>query len=196
MACPECDLIHEIGPLPRDETANCRRCGALLRHGPHGSLDTPLALSIAGLVLFGLANASPLFVLQLHGSLQAATIPGCVQTLVSLGWPWLAAILITTIVLAPPVHLAGLVFVLVQAKRRRRHPWTARLFRIVLEFQGWGMAEVFVLGLLVAYVRLARMAVVIPGQAMYALAAFTLTTAVVVTTLDADTVWDALGGQP
>lgn len=196
MACPECDLLHRIGPLPKEEIAVCLRCGAFLRRGAHGSLDIPLTISFVALLLFVISTAFPVLVLQLHGSLQLATIPGCVRALVSLGWPWLAAILITTVVLAPPVYLAGLAYVLIQARRRHATRWTMRIFRIVQEFQPWGMTGVFLLGILVAYVKLNDMAVVVPGLSCYALAAFTVAMAALITTLDPGTVWDALEGNP
>ena len=194
MACPECDLLQRIGSLPKEETAVCLRCGAFLRQGARESLDIPLTISFVALLLFGAANAFPLLVLQLHGSVQLATIPGCVNALVSLGWPWLAAILITTVVLAPPVYLGGLIYVLIQARRKHTTRWAMRIFRIVLEFQPWGMTEVFLLGILVAYVRLNDMAIVIPGASLYALAAFTVAMATLITSLDPRAVWDALEG--
>jgi len=196
MACPECDLLYRLGALSRDETAICRRCGAFLRRGTPPSLDMPLSIAFVALALFGAANAFPLLVLQLHGSIQLATIPGCVHALVSLGWPWLAAILITTVVLGPPVYLAGLVLVLVRARRRRATPWTMRIFRIIQEFHPWGMAGVFLLGILVAYVKLGDMAEVAPGASVYALAAFTVAMAALDTSLDPAAVWDALEETP
>jgi paraquat-inducible protein A len=149
-------------------------------------------IASVALLLFAIANAFPLLVLQLHGSTQLASIPGCVRALVSLGWPWLAAILITTVVLAPPVYLGGLAYVLVQARRRHATRWTMRIFRIVQEFEPWGMTEVFLLGILVAYVKLNDMAVVVPGPSFYALAGFTVAMATLVTTLDPCALWDAL----
>lgn len=192
MACPECDLLLRIGPLPKGESAVCRRCGAFLRRGTRPSLDVPLTITFVALLLFATANAFPLLVLQLHGSIQLASIPGCVKALVNLGWPWLAAILITTVVLAPPVYLGGLAYVLVQARRKRATRWTMRVFRIVQEFQPWGMTGVFLLGILVSYVKLKDMAVVLPGPSIYALAAFTVAMAALITSLEPTSVWDAL----
>ncbi|HWQ09889.1 MAG TPA: paraquat-inducible protein A [Holophaga sp.] len=196
MACPECDLLYRLEPLAKGQTAVCRRCGAFLRKGATASLDAPLALACVALVLFALSNAFPLLVLQLHGAIKLATIPGCVQTLITLGWPWLAAILITTVVLAPPVYLAGLVYVLIQARRGRATPWTMRIFRIVQEFQPWGMTGVFLLGILVAYVKLKEMSVVMPGFSMYALAAFSISLAALATSLEPAAVWNALEREP
>jgi len=195
MACPECDLLHRIGPLAKGETAVCGRCGAFLRRGARTSLDLPLAITFVALLLYGVANAFPLLVLQLHGSLQFASIPGCVNALVTLGWPWLAAILITTVVLAPPVYLGGLAYVLIQARRQHATRWTMRVFRIVQEFQPWGMAGVFLLGVLVSYVKLKDMAIVLPGPSIYALAAFTVAMAALITSLEPAAVWNALEGE-
>jgi paraquat-inducible protein A len=196
MACPECDLLHRIGPVPADQFAVCHRCGAQLRRGTHGSIDIPLALSITALVLFGFSNAYPLLSLQLHGSIQEATIGGCVTALIRLGWPWLAAILITTVLVAPPIYLAGLAYVLVRTKLRRLDRWTLRIFRIVQEFQPWGMTSVFLLGVMVAFVKLKDMAIVLPGASLFALAGFIVVMASLITTLDPNDVWDTLEEGP
>jgi paraquat-inducible protein A len=118
-----------------------------------------------------------------------------VNALVTLGWPWLAAILITTVVLAPPVYLGGLAYVLIQARRQHATRWTMRIFRIVQEFQPWGMAGVFLLGVLVSYVKLKDMAIVLPGPSIYALAAFTVAMAALITSLEPAAVWNALEGE-
>ena len=70
-----------------------------------------------------------------------------------------------------------------------------RVFRIVQEFQPWGMTGVFLLGILVAYVKLSDMAEVMPGPSLYGLAAFTVAMAALVTSLDPGAVWDALESQ-
>ena len=159
-------------------------------------MDVPLAFTLAALVLFLLANAFPILSLNMHGSLQEATLPGCVRILVALGWPWLAAILITTVELAPLACLCGTAYVLIQVKRRRAGNFTGRVFRFVLEFQAWGMAEVFILGTLVAYVKLAGMALVVPGLSLFALAAYIVIAAEAASALDPETVWNALGDGP
>ncbi len=156
-------------------------------------MDVALALYISALILFALANAFPLLSLHLHGVVQEASIPRCATLLASLGWPWLSTILITTVILAPAVHLSGMIYVLFQIRRGRQTHWTARIFRLVEQFQVWGMAEVFVLGIIVAYVKLASMAVVVPGPSLYSLGAFILVAAAAFTSLDAGVIWEAMG---
>jgi paraquat-inducible protein A len=154
-----------------------------------------LALHFAALILFCVANAFPLLTLHLHGTVQEASIPGCARILANLGWPWLAAVLITTVILAPLAHLSGMIYVLLQIRWHRSNRWTVWIFRIVEQFGAWGMAEVFILGILVSYVKLAKMAVVVPGLSLYALGAFIVVAAAAVSALDIGSVWEALQGQ-
>lgn len=195
MACPECDLLHRVQPPPRGGTSSCTRCGALLRRRGNGSRDAALALHVAALTLFCLANAFPLLEVRLHGTVQVATLPGCARILANLGWPWLSAVLITTVILAPLIHLSGTIYVLLQLRNGVR-PWTARVFRLVEQFGAWGMAEVFVLGLIVSYVKLAKMAVVVPGPSLFGLAGFILVAAAALSALDIASIWEALGRDP
>jgi paraquat-inducible protein A len=152
-----------------------------------------LALYLAATIFFALANLFPLLSLRLHGAVKEATLPGCASLLAEMGWPWLAAILITTAILAPALHLLGMVWVLFQVRQGRQNAWTARVFRLVEQFQTWGMAEVFVLGIIVSYVKLAKMAVIVPGPSLYALGAFVLTVAAALSAVDPAAVWHDLG---
>ena len=194
-ACPECDLLHRIGPLPKGGTAFCTRCGGVLKRAPRGSMDIPLAFAATALILFALANAFPLMSLTMHGTTQEVTLPGCIQVLALLGWPWLAAILLTLVELAPLAYLVGILHVLLRVKRRRASTWTARIFRLVRESQSWGMVEVFVLAILVSYVKLSKMAMVIPGPSLYSLAAFIFAVSALLSTLEPGAVWDAMEGE-
>ncbi len=196
MACPECDFLHWVNTPPRRGISSCTRCGGLLRSGGHESKDVALALHFAALVLFCLAVAFPVMSLRLHGTVQEASIPGCARILANLGWPWLSAVLITTVILAPLAHLSGMIYVLLQVRWQRSNQWTVWVFRIVEQFGAWGMTEVFVLGIMVSYVKLAKMAVVVPGPSIYALGAFIVVAAAAVSALDNASVWEALGDQP
>ncbi len=194
MACPECDLLHQVTTPPQGGISSCIRCGAILRKGGHGSRDVALALHVAALILFLFANGFPLLSLHLHGTVQEASIPGCARILANLGWPWLSAVLITTVILAPLAHLSGMIYVLLEIRRARPNRWTVWIFRIVEQFGAWGMAEVFVLGILVSYVKLAKMAVVVAGPSLFGLGAFIVVAAAAVSSLDIGSVWEALAG--
>jgi paraquat-inducible protein A len=164
----------------------------LWRNGCH-ALDVTLALVSASLLLFLIAQFLPLLTLRLHGVAQETTILASIGLLVRTGWPWLAAMLIVTVALAPGAYLCGLAYVLVRLKQGHAGRQTARVFRIVQDIQHWAMVDVFILGALVSYVKLARLAVVMPGGSLYALAGSMLLLAWAIDAMDTWAMWRALG---
>ena len=196
IACPGCDSLVRIDPDAGGGSAECPRCGTVLcRPGRH-SLDVTLALVLTALTLFLAAQFYPLLRLRLHGGSQEATLLACVGQLTQLGWPWLAAVVLVTVALAPCAYLGGLAFVLVMLRLGHARPRLARVFRVVQEIQACAMLEVFLLGILVAYVKLANLAVVVPGRSLYALAGSMLLLAWATDAMDHRALWQAMGDPP
>ena len=196
LACPGCDCLYRIDPEAKDGAAECPRCGTLLwREGRH-SLESTLALVLTSLFLFLMAQALPLLTLRLHGTTQETTLLACIGLLIHTGWPWLAAVLIVTVELAPTAYLCGLAFVLAQAAQGRASRRTARVFRVVQEIEGWAMLEVFILGALVAYVKLTKLAQVVPGGSLYSLAGCVLILVWAVDAMDIPAIWQAAEEVP
>ncbi|MBW2563631.1 MAG: paraquat-inducible protein A, partial [Deltaproteobacteria bacterium] len=105
----------------------------------------------------------------------------------------LAALVLFTTFLTPFIQLSGMLYVLLPLKFNRL-PWRLPyIFRFLQNIQPWGMMEVFMLGILVAIVKLAKMASIIPGIALYSFAALILVLAAATASLDPDIVWDRLG---
>ena len=74
IACHECDLLHRIQPLPDGTAAKCVRCGAVLYRQKKDSLDRTLSLTIAGLVLFIVANTFPFLAMKSGGLVRETTL--------------------------------------------------------------------------------------------------------------------------
>ena len=96
----------------------------------------------------------------------------------------------------PLLELTGLIYMLLPLKFDRT-PWgMAGVFRVIRALQLWGMTEVFLLGILVSIVKLAGMATVIPGAALYAFLALIFVVAATAASLDPDIVWDRVKITP
>jgi paraquat-inducible protein A len=190
IACHECDLLHQRQPLPRGGTARCIRCGAKLYSRKRNSLDRVLALTIAGLVLFCVANVYPLLTFRLEAQAQETTLISGVMALYDQGMWIVAAVVFFTSILAPLLQLTGMLYVILPLKLKRR-PWRLPfIFRVVRGFRPWGMMEVFMLGILVSFVKLAKMATLIPGTALYAFLVLIFVLAASAASLDPHIVWD------
>ncbi|MCK4900368.1 MAG: paraquat-inducible protein A, partial [Anaerolineales bacterium] len=154
--------------MPEKSTARCSRCGGLLYHHKPDSIDRTLALTVAGLVLFVVANAYPFLGFKLEAQIRETTLITGVQELYLQGMWILAIVVLLTTIVVPALQLMGLLYVLVPL-RLNRLPWKLKtVFRFIQHLQPWGMMEVFMLGILVALVKLAKMATIVPGIALFA----------------------------
>jgi paraquat-inducible protein A len=62
-------------------------------------------------------------------------------------------------------------------------------FRFLLHMRPWGMVEIFLVGILVAFVKLAGMAEIVPGVALWAFASLMLTLTWASASLEPQVVW-------
>jgi paraquat-inducible protein A len=192
IACHECDLLHQRQPLPPGGTATCVRCGAKLYSRKPNSLDRVLALTGAGLVLFFIANAYPLLTFRLEAQAQETTLISGVMALYDQGMWIVAGVVFLTSILVPLLQLTGMLYVILPLKLNKM-PWKLPFFfRVVCGFKPWGMMEVFMLGILVSFVKLAKMATLIPGIALYAFLVLIFVLAAAAASLDPHIVWDRL----
>jgi len=195
IACHECDLLHRIQPLPDGGAARCVRCDALLYYQKKDSLDRTLALTIAGLVLLIVANIFPFLAMKSKGLVRETTLITGIKGLYLQGMEALALLVFLTIILVPLVHIAGMLYVLVPLKRNRVPRNLALVFRFIRSLQPWAMMEVFMLGILVSYVKLGKMATIVPGLAVYSFVVLIFVLAGAAASLDPRIVWDRLGAS-
>jgi paraquat-inducible protein A len=195
IACHDCDLIHRVDPVPEGSAAKCSRCGALLYQHKRDSLERTLALTVTGLILFVVANAFPFLGFKIQAQIRETTLITGVQELYLQGMWILATVVLLTAIVVPAIQLMGLLYVLVPL-RLSRLPWNLKtVFRFIQHLQPWGMMEVFMLGILVSYVKLAKMATIVPGIALFAFMALIFILAASMAALDPHDVWKRIQPQ-
>ena len=192
IACHECDLIHRVDPVPEGSTAKCSRCGGLLYQHKRDSLERTLALTVAGVILFVVANSFPFLGFKLQAQVHKTLLITGVQELYHQGmWILATVVLLTTIVL-PAAQMMGLLYMLIPL-RLNRMPWKLKeVFRFIQSLRPWAMMEVFMLGILVSIVKLAKMATIVPGIAVFAFMALIFVLAASLAVLDPHAVWERI----
>jgi paraquat-inducible protein A len=194
-ACHECDLINQIGSVPEGDSAICRRCGNLLFTHKQDSLNRSLALTIAGLLLFVIANTYPLLEIKMEGLYQATTLFGGVEALYA-GGSWEIALLVFFTAIAFPLAELLTRFYLLMPMKLNRRPWKMVPMLVVLDsIKPWGMMEVFMLGILVSVVKLLKMVTVIPGYSLYAFFGLIFIMAAGTATFDTHALWEKAGDR-
>lgn len=188
-ACPDCDLLFRLpDPLP-NSTLLCTRCHAVIRRPSQGSLSIPLAYSLTSLLFFLMANSHPLLTLKLGGQIQENTLLSGVMALFHHGLWKLAMLVGFTSMLAPLLHILLLLYILLPLQTGHR-PWKLEgAFRWLMRTSPWSMLGVYMLGILVAMVKLRDLATIVPGLSLFFFAGLILTTTAAKTTLNPEMIW-------
>ncbi len=192
MACPDCDLLNHFPAVTR-RTHLCLRCGAVLyRHRPE-TIDRSLALACAALILFIMSNSFPFLAMKSGGLIQQTTLISGIVELWREELYALAAVVMLTCLLVPLTQMTGLLYILAPLKwAARPAPQAHRVFRLILHTTPWGMMEVFMLGILVALVKLGKMATIVPGISAFSFVVLILVMAWAVSNLNPGEIWDRL----
>jgi paraquat-inducible protein A len=195
MACHDCGLLHHLRALPPGSAASCTRCGAVLYRRKSDSIDRTLMLTLAALILFVVANSFPFLTFKLEGRATTMTLMTGVLQLYEDGmWP-LALLVFGATILVPLAKLVATTYVLLPLRFGRRVWGLARVFRATEIMHPWAMMEVFLLGVIVAYVKLSDLAKLELGIALFAFIALILIMIAAEVALDPREVWDRLGRQ-
>lgn len=174
IVCDGCDAVYQRLALRPREVARCPRCGSELDRDRASQHRRILPLTVASLIMFAIANVFPIVEIELRGLTSQTTLVGAVQALALEGMSLVAVLVLATTLLFPLMQLLILLWLLVPLARLRRPRGFALLVRTMQSLRPWGMVEVFLLGVLVALVKLSSMAVVLPGPALWAFVALTV----------------------
>lgn len=188
-ACPDCDLLQTVAPVPPGGKAACARCGAVLARGVRDPIERPLALTIAALLVLVIANTAPLMRLSAVGRQSATTILGGTMQMWAQGEPITALIVAFCAVVAPAGWLLCLLAVLLAVRRPPAPRWVGTLLRLAEHLRPWGMLEVMMLGILVALIKIAELATVSAGVGMVAVFVLMLLIPAIVSSLDEHALW-------
>ncbi len=189
LACHECDLLNHVPALTPGQVAKCARCNAVLYRNLADSVDKTLSLAFASLILFVVANTFPFLGFGKSGMMRTTSLLSGVADLHAQGMSLLALIVLATSVLIPALQIAGLIYVLLPLRQGHLPYGFNQAFRFLLHMRPWGMVEIFLVGILVAFVKLAGMAEIVPGVALWAFASLMLTLTWASASLEPQVVW-------
>lgn len=192
VACPDCDLLQHLPALTPGGSARCPRCGEELWRRREDSLNRTLALSLAAAVLYVLANSVPMLGLSVVGRQAFTTVFGGAQHLWDGGRETVAGLVLLTAVVAPALQIGFMLAIVLAARRERPPRWVGTLLRHHPTTCTWSMIEVMLLGVLVALVKIADYATVVPGIALFVLVVLVFLLAGIQASFDPKEVWDKI----
>src|SRR6266542_4081314 len=192
IACPHCDLLQRLPNLEPGASARCPRCDEELWRHREDSLNRTLALTVAAAALYVVANSVPMLGLTAVGRQASTTVFGGALELWNDGREIVAALVLFTVVISPALQIGLMLAIVLGAHRERVPRWVGTLLRHHPTTCTWSMLEVMMIGVLVALIKIADYAKVIPGVALFALAALVFILAAIQANFDPREVWDRI----
>jgi len=192
VGCPHCDLLQRLPELALGASARCPRCDEELGRRHEDSLNRTLALTIAAALLYLVANSVPMLGLTIVGREASTTVIGGAEHLWQGGQEIVGALVLFTAVIAPALQIAFMLAIALGAHRGRPRKWVGVLLRHHPTTRLWSMIEVMMLGVLVALVKIADYATVIPGMALFMLGVLVFVLAAIQSSFDPKEVWDRI----
>lgn len=189
VACPDCDLLQHIPTLPPGAKARCPRCGHVLAARPSDPIDLPLALTATAVVVLIVANTMPLMAISAVGRHASTTILGGAYEMWMTGEQITAMIVAFCAVFAPGLYILFMLAVLTAVRWPPAPHWVGEVLRWGLHMQPWSMYEVMLLGILVALIKIAELAMVDPGIGMYAVGVLVILFPAIAVSFDPREVW-------
>lgn len=165
MACHACDaLLRDVDPEP-GVRARCPRCRALLVTGRAFAIDTVLACATATVVMMIAAVSLPFLTLSSLGLSRDASILDAAVAAGGSAWPLTVAVG-AAIVAIPVARALALLYALAPVRISGAPIKGARAaFRLAVELRPWAMAEIFIIGVAIALVKVAGFATIGLGAA-------------------------------
>lgn len=192
IGCPHCDLMQRLPDLAPGTSARCPRCNLELWRRRADSLNRTLALTIAAAILYIVANSVPMLGLTVVGRQAFTTVLGGAQHLWEDGRETVAVLVLLTAVIAPALQIGFMLAIVLGARREPVPAWVGFLLRHYEITRTWSMIEVMMLGVLVALIKIADYATVIPGLALFVLGALVFLLAAMQSTFDPRQVWERI----
>ena len=200
IACEECDALHRrsavdgVGEetddiVPSGRHYECRRCGATLGLARHATFDLPLSLALAGLVALTIAHTNDILIIDIQGQQRSATLWQAAWTLYDEGAWFMSLLVLFTTLINPLVEMGAVAYVLLPLRSGQQPPAFDAVLRAMQAVRPWVMVEVFMLGVLVAFVKLNGLASVIPGPGLWAFGAVMILAAAMASAFDHEHVW-------
>ncbi|MFD2174138.1 paraquat-inducible protein A [Rhodobacter lacus] len=169
IACPACDLLIARAPLEEGVRQSCPRCHHLLYAPRARTVAQVIALSLTVAILMIGAVFFPFLEISAGGiSHESSVFDAAMAFSEGILLPLSFAVMALIVVL-PLLRVALLIYTLWPlAQGRPAWPQARRAFRLAEAIQPWSMAEIFVVGAVVALVKIAGLATVSLGPAFWA----------------------------
>ncbi|WP_411571419.1 membrane integrity-associated transporter subunit PqiA [Pectobacterium cacticida] len=152
MLCPQCDLLVELPTLLHGQKATCPRCHTALTSRQAEPRRRPVGYAASALFMLLLANLFPFVSMRVAGISSEITLMQIPKVMVAENYASVATLFVLFVQLVPTLSMVMLILLCLHVSL----PLALRkgMGNILFHLKSWGMAEIFLAGVLVSFVKL------------------------------------------
>ncbi|WP_421850814.1 PqiA/YebS family transporter subunit [Marinomonas sp.] len=194
--CEECDFVNDIPPLQSGERFRCRHCGYVLVSAHKHVAARIMSAGISSLLMLALAMSFPFLGFSTNGIDRSVTLFDTLSVLLSQGYLVLGAIISLALFVFPLVYLLSVLFLVWSFQHQHVLRFAQRYcLRWITVIQPWLMVDVFLVGILVALVKMSSLADISFELSFWAFCGYVLLLLKTVTLVDKRWFWNQVAGK-
>ncbi|ACT06535.1 integral membrane protein, PqiA family [Dickeya chrysanthemi Ech1591] len=194
MLCPHCDLLVALPILQDGQRAVCPRCKTALSSRQREPRWRPASFAFSALVMLLLSMLFPFVSMSVAGIRSEITLLEIPRVMVAENYVSMATLFLLFAQLVPACSMAVILSLCLRAPLpdAARRLFTKMLFQL----KSWGMAEIFLAGVLVSFVKLMSYGDIGIGASFIPYIVFCLLQLLAFQSLDRRWLWDDVAPPP
>lgn len=172
VLCHHCDLLQHLPVLSEGEEAFCSRCGHQLDSRHHQSVLKPALYAASALLMLLLANLFPFVSMYAAGNSNQMSFFDTSSVVFSEHHQWLAILVWLFIQAIPAFCMLSVLYLKISCAYPL--PATVWFARVLYMLKPWSMVDIFLMGLLISFVKLVASADISLGPSFWAFCIFCL----------------------
>ncbi len=195
-ACDECDLLHRIPPLKAGERFKCQRCGHVLLNVYEQANGRILGASSSAILMLMLALSFSFLGFSSNGAERTVTLYEIISTLIAQDFLILSIIVCLALFIFPIVYLSSVLWLVWSFHNHNVSIELKRsLMRWVVAVRPWLMVDVFLVGILVALIKMNSLADIDLGLSFWAFCAYVVLLIKTIGLVDRRWLWNKVAGS-
>ncbi|AYY80065.1 MULTISPECIES: membrane integrity-associated transporter subunit PqiA [Proteus] len=194
ILCPQCDLVVSVPELVQGTKATCPRCHTMLIARWRQPFYQPVALAISALFMLLMASQFTFVSMEVAGIANNVTLMQIPSVMFSENYIELGAFFLLFVQIVPAFCMVAILLLCTPIKLPRKlQIW---LSRILFQLKSWCMAEIFLAGILVSFVKLMAYGEIGLGLSFLPYVLYCLFQIRAFQCLDRHTLWEKLEPRP
>ncbi|OAT22885.1 membrane integrity-associated transporter subunit PqiA [Proteus myxofaciens] len=194
ILCPQCDLVVSVPELVQGTKATCPRCHTVLISRWRQPFYQPVALAISSLFMLLMACLFEFVSMEVAGISNTITLIQIPTVMFSENYTELGAFFLLFVQIVPTFCMIAIILLCTPIRLPRKlQIW---LSRILFQLKSWCMAEIFLAGILVSFVKLMAYGDIGLGLSFLPYVLYCLLQVRAFQCLDRHTLWEKLEARP